>query len=143
MFVTLHGFHFGPPIITAVRSWFVNLVTALCEYCGRRFEPEIRVLDAIRSITAHLTPDQSPCLVLPPEAWDDSRLLSACPHCHEPVKFNPFMTDKRDTHECIDALEEQQDMESLRERLEEQRETGPPRGLLAWVQRLFKRKGCA
>src|SRR5712691_2816663 len=43
----------------------------------------------------HLTPDQSPCLALPPEAWDEPHLLPACPHCDKPVKFNPFIIDNR------------------------------------------------
>jgi hypothetical protein len=107
VFVTLYGFQFGP--ITAIRLWlFVtrgrddhwdDRLTALCEHCGQRCEPEPSVLDTIRSITAHLPPDQSPCLALPREAWNEPRLLSACPHCHKPVKFNPFIVDNRNIYE--------------------------------------------
>lgn len=102
VFVTLHGWHFGPPILTAIRLFpgahrknrcWGNFITAPCEHCGQRFTPAPGVLDAIRDITARLTPDQSPCLALPSEAWDEPRLLSTCPHCYKPVKFNPFIAD--------------------------------------------------
>lgn len=42
-------------------------------------------------MSGDLRPDQSPCLALPPTAFDDPHLLSACPHCDEPLKFNPFL----------------------------------------------------
>jgi hypothetical protein len=128
VFMTLHGFKFGPPILTAIRLWLFGTrgrdgrwddrFTALCEHCGQRFEPTPIVLDTIRSITAHLTLDQSPCLELPREAWDEPRLLSACPHCHKPVKFNPFIVDNRHVYER-NAYE---------------------RGLLASLLRLFRRR---
>ena len=60
---------------------------------GQRFEPVPVVLDAIRSISAALAPDQSPCLELPAETWSEPRLLSECPQCHQPLRFNPFITD--------------------------------------------------
>jgi hypothetical protein len=46
VFVTLHGFIFGPPIVTAVRFWLSgehrwdDSLTAFCEHCRQRFEPE-------------------------------------------------------------------------------------------------------
>jgi hypothetical protein len=133
VFLTLHGFTFGPPIVTAVRLWLSSArhedcrwddyLTALCEHCGQRFAPTPSVLDAACGITAHLTPDQSPCLALPPEAWDEPRLLSACPHCHKPVKFNPFIVDNQevvvDNRNVYDVY---------------------GRGLLASLLRLFRRK---
>jgi WD40 repeat protein len=99
--VNLYGHDYGMPLTTAVRLWvpddekgqWENHLTALCEHCGRRFQPADVVLDAIRSISAHLTPEQSPCLELPAEAWNESQLLSVCPHCHQHLKFNPFVVD--------------------------------------------------
>jgi hypothetical protein len=133
IFATLHNFRFGTPIITATRLWLWDIrsqngrwdecLTALCEHCGQRFEPEPSVLDVIHGITAHLNPDQLPCLSLPCEAWDEPRLLSACPHCHKPVKFNPFVVDNQDVvmdnRTVYDVYE---------------------RGLLASLLRLFRRK---
>ena len=47
-----------------------------CSWCGRRFTVRKGVLDVIHGITrnANLTPDKSPCLELPVEAWDKPRL---------------------------------------------------------------------
>lgn len=46
-----------------------------------------------------LEPEGSlPCLNLPVEAWDEPRLLSECPLCHAPLKFNPFVVDNRDRY---------------------------------------------
>jgi hypothetical protein len=41
-----------------------------------------------------------------PLTWDksydghdyDPRLLSKCPHCHKPLRFNPFIVDNRDRY---------------------------------------------
>jgi hypothetical protein len=56
------------------------------------------VLDAITSITkdSHISPDKSPCLELSDMAWDEPQLLSQCPHCHERLRFNPFIVDHRE-----------------------------------------------
>jgi hypothetical protein len=45
-----------------------------------------KLLDVINGITrnANLTDNQSPCLDLPVEVWDEPRLLSACPLCRQP-----------------------------------------------------------
>ena len=61
---------------------------------------EKKILDTIAGITrdARLSPDDSPCLKLPREDWDDPCLLSACPHCHQPLKFNPFVVDNRERY---------------------------------------------
>ena len=95
------------PIITPLRLWLYGIegkpgkwddnITALCEWCGKRFVTEKKILDAIAGITrdARLAPDDSPCLKLPQEAFNDPRLISECPHCHQPLKFNPFVVDNR------------------------------------------------
>ncbi|MCR4321229.1 MAG: hypothetical protein NUV74_12950 [Candidatus Brocadiaceae bacterium] len=58
---------------------------------------EKKILETIAGITrdARLSPKDSPCLKLPKDAWNDPRLLSQCPHCHQPLKFNPFVVDNR------------------------------------------------
>lgn len=58
------------------------------------------ILDTIAATTrtAHLGPDDFPCLGLPAEAWAEPGLLSECPLCHEPLKFNPFVVDNRDQY---------------------------------------------
>ena len=95
------------PIITPVRLWLYGIkgkqgrwddnITALCEWCGKRLVTEKKILDMIAGITrdARLSPDDSPCLKLPAEAFNDPRLVSQCPHCHQPLKFNPFVVDNR------------------------------------------------
>jgi WD40 repeat protein len=72
--------------------------TARCEWCGWRFNPSLVVLDAIYEITksSGLTSEQSPCLGLALEAWDEPRLLSVCSFCHRPLRFNPFIVDNRE-----------------------------------------------
>lgn len=74
--------------------------TAKCEWCGKRFVTPSSTLDVIRSFTRSwdLAPDDSPCAKLPDEAWDEARLLSECTHCHQPVRFNPFIVDNRDRY---------------------------------------------
>ncbi|MFQ5864548.1 MAG: WD40 repeat domain-containing protein [bacterium] len=95
-----------PPLVTPVylyrydrKAWDRKLSTQ-CEWCGQRFIPPASVIEAIRGINqdANLSPAQSPCLQLPDEAWDEPRLLSECPHCHQPLKFNPFIVDNRDRY---------------------------------------------
>jgi WD40 repeat protein len=71
--------------------------TAKCEWCGQRFTPGTVVIDAIHGIArnAKLSLEQSPCVELPDEAWEEPRLLSECPYCHKALKFNPFIVDNR------------------------------------------------
>ena len=102
----LLGTEFSPPILTPIhlyrfksREWDAG-PTALCESCGRRFVTPRTALDAILDIArnANLSLDDSPCAELPAEAWDDPRLFSECPHCRQPVRFNPFIVDNRDRY---------------------------------------------
>ena len=98
----------GPRITTAQRLWLCgpgvvgghwdDAFTAICEACGLRFPSPSAILDTIAAITrnARLGPDDSPCLKLPAEAWDEPHLLSECLLCHEPLRFNPFVVDNRD-----------------------------------------------
>ena len=73
-------------------GWAQN-ITALCEWCGKRFIPDTSIIDTIKDMCAHLRPDPSHSLLMPPETWDDPRLLSECPHCHRKLRFNPFIVD--------------------------------------------------
>jgi WD40 repeat protein len=95
----------GPRITTAARLWLCapgvsggrwdDAFTAVCDACGRRFRPPAAILDAIVTITSHTRfgPFPRPWRKLPADAWEDPHLLSECPICHEPVKFNPFVVD--------------------------------------------------
>ena len=71
--------------------------TARCEWCSKRFVTPSATLDVIRGIarSRNLSPYDSPCAELPEQAWDEARLLSECLHCHQPVRFNPFIVDNR------------------------------------------------
>jgi WD40 repeat protein len=91
------------PILTPVHLWsskrkeWDKNVSVQCQWCGMRFMPTTEVTDTIADIvrSAELGPSDSPCLKLPRQAWDDLRLLSGCPHCHKPLRFNPFIVDNR------------------------------------------------
>jgi hypothetical protein len=32
-------------------------------------------------------------VTLPADAWKEPRLATACPHCRQGVRFNPFVVD--------------------------------------------------
>ncbi|HJW87767.1 MAG TPA: hypothetical protein VJ440_14130 [Candidatus Brocadiaceae bacterium] len=57
---------------------------------------EMKILDTIAGITrdARLSPEDAPCLKLPAEAFNTPHLVSECPHCHKPLRFNPFVVDR-------------------------------------------------
>jgi hypothetical protein len=64
-----------------------------CPLCGYRFTPPAPVLTAIDNISnkAGLRSEQSPCMDLPKEVWDEPGLLGNCPRCGGELKFNPFL----------------------------------------------------
>jgi len=107
LFLTLRNVPIDPPVITPCRLWLYGEsgnagqwdahLTTVCLVCGTRFLVAANLLDVISSITrnANLSDDQSPCLDLPAEAWDEPKLLSKCPLCRQPLKFNPFVVDNR------------------------------------------------
>lgn len=117
-FFSLFGVRTGPPIATAVvlrhfgrrpflgftggkeRGRWDSVATVKCGICGGRFRCARAVLDANAGIPidARLARCEAPCLNLPAEAWEEQRLLSECPLCHEPLKFNPFVVDHRDRY---------------------------------------------
>jgi hypothetical protein len=96
--LNLVGLGFEPPLVTAVYIYRFDLKhyddkpSAKCALCGRRFPAPPVIIDTILAIAktsqfSHRLPD---------EAWQDPRLLSECPHCYQPVRFNPFIVDSRD-----------------------------------------------
>lgn len=90
----------GPRFVTAAycylfdRKRYAEEPTAKCESCGRRFPTPKLVLDSVTGMTGNDQRAQG----LPDEAWNDPRLFSECPHCREPVRFNPFIVDNRDRY---------------------------------------------
>lgn len=95
------------PIVTPIRIWIHGThmengywdkdIKVSCPWCNKSFIVAEIILDIIRAVNrdANLSPDQSPCLELPDKAWEEPRLLSECPLCHKPLKFNPFIVDNR------------------------------------------------
>lgn len=95
----------GPAITTAKRIWcygwegmagqWQSTIQAGCPWCGERFSVPNDVLEEIKDIErqAGLSPDQSPCFDLPEDAWRTAGLLSECPQCRQPLKYNPFVVD--------------------------------------------------
>jgi WD40 repeat protein len=82
---------------TAESRWDRN-ITATCPWCDGRFpvgDETRKVFDEI-SPTSTISSSQSPCQKLPEEAWNDPRLLSECPLCRQPFKYNPFIVDNKD-----------------------------------------------
>jgi WD40 repeat protein len=93
----------GQAIVTARHIWDFEGHRfrgpfADCPLCGTRFQPGNHMVDTIRRILLdnHIGPDDSPCLSLPCEAWDEPALLSNCPGCGEILKFNPFLNKGMD-----------------------------------------------
>ncbi len=72
-----------------------KILFAYCPVCGKGFKPTGTVLDCIENITikSGLKPDQSPCLHLPHEAWDEPNLMGNCSFCGGKIKFNPFIAE--------------------------------------------------
>jgi len=69
-----------------------------CPSCGNNFIPPAPILTFINTVVnnANLKSDQSPCLELSKEIWNDPRLQGICPNCKEQLKFNPFFLDENE-----------------------------------------------
>ena len=94
-------------VVTAVRRWrelpcagigdrrygWDRQVKIECPCCRLDFEVPPLVGLAIAEHCELLGPEDSPCMALPREAWDDERLRSQCPGCGVPWKVNPFQVD--------------------------------------------------
>jgi hypothetical protein len=91
-------------VVTAVRLFnfdraqYDEDLSADCQWCGHRFTPGSRVMEAIQRIalSTKLHPTVSPCLALPAWAWDEPLLTKTCPGCQRPLRFNPFIVDNQD-----------------------------------------------
>lgn len=68
-------------------------ISSVCPFCGHHFLPEKNIIDTINGIIqdSKICPQDSPCLKLPDEAWEDPGLLGNCPKCGAELKFNPFI----------------------------------------------------
>lgn len=104
--LSLQGFRIETPVVTGVflylherRRWD-DKSTFVCKWCGRRCPLSASVSEVLRSIAGNVghLGESARCEELPPEAWDERGLLSECPHCHRPLKFNPVVVDNRDRH---------------------------------------------
>jgi WD40 repeat protein len=103
----------GLPRITGIRQWHYGTggsglfnknrqsgywerdITVWCLWCGLNFPVETSVLKTIQDISGStkINSDPASCLELPAEACEDPRLASECPHCHKPLRYNPFVVD--------------------------------------------------
>jgi len=84
----IRGISPGPAVLT-----MSNKGQTRCTVCGAAFQASRAIVTTIDNLCVHLAPSQSPCLELPESAFSDPRLLSQCPRCNSPVKFNPFFVD--------------------------------------------------
>ena len=95
------------PITTPIRIWlnpvaggegtWDDKITALCCWCGYRFEVANDVVEEIELLLWHakLSHAMSPCLDLPGKVWKSPGLEHRCPFCQKPLRFNPFIVDNR------------------------------------------------
>lgn len=90
-----------PLIVTIRQIWDVDhhrhLPLAIyCPLCGSHFSPSATVLKTIDEITKKsiFSHDQSPCLELIEEAWNEPGLIDQCPFCMQTLKYNPFIAGR-------------------------------------------------
>jgi WD40 repeat protein len=101
----LNKLNFGPSIVTPVRKWvqtkgWNDYFSTRCKWCKKEFAVSTKLIEIIYKIYSNynITHYDSPCLNLPDEAWEEPGLLSECPHCHKPLKFNPFIVDNSERY---------------------------------------------
>jgi hypothetical protein len=75
------------PLPTSTKSPAVPWTT--CPWCKQPMEMQQDVIEVIGRYQ-RLAAGGPPCLMLPCDAWNDSRLLAECPHCGGRIRFNPF-----------------------------------------------------
>jgi WD40 repeat protein len=104
----IHETDYVIPIVTPVRLYLFyrhdwdDDISTKCEFCGERFKVQNDILNEIREIKEQY---KNPNGLISKEAWEESRLVSECPHCHKKLRFNPFIVDnsKEDVETGIDA----------------------------------------
>jgi WD40 repeat protein len=115
--VSLEGYELSPPIVTCRTLFdgelcqYASQPTVDCAWCGKRFVPasslvetlrrlserrraaESSLVETLRRLLGRHRIAESPCANLPSDAWDDPALVSKCPHCKRPLKYNPFVVE--------------------------------------------------
>lgn len=107
--LSVNSIQFGSPIATPVRLFNVSsklfifktkewskVINVFCRWCGKYFIPETRIINRIQDLNKHLSPDQTPCLNLPNDAWNNPLLHSECSNCKQPLRVNPFIVDNKE-----------------------------------------------
>lgn len=96
------GFETEPRVLTGVRLWqsykgWDEYIKARCFFCAFKISIPPNCLDTIHALNrnSHITPEDSPILKLPNEAWDEPKLLFDCPKCGGKLKSNPFVVDNK------------------------------------------------
>jgi WD40 repeat protein len=100
----LENFTFGPMFVTPVYIYLYdnkkypwdNAPKVKCEWCGKKFEPDAKIIDAINGIqNLDLTSNQPSNPSLATEIWKKHNFLSNCPYCNNELRLNKFIVDNR------------------------------------------------
>jgi WD40 repeat protein len=110
IFLRLEGNDLIPASVTITRLWrygnpsgkWDDKYSVQCTQCGGSFVPRFSIIHTIDCIQtdAGLPSNQSPCLNLPRECWIDPALLSRCPICQKPIRYNPYIVDNSSYTDC-------------------------------------------
>lgn len=91
-----------PPVVTLVRLYraaerrWDESITVECNWCGRRFTPRSELVVAIRDLNEKRRSSFGNVVSrLLGRRFVDRPLLSDCPNCLRPLRFNPFIVDNR------------------------------------------------
>ncbi len=90
------NFKKGIPLITPSKIWLFKkedwdeYIKADCPFCGTLFNISDEKINIIKEVENKY---KKPNGWIADKAWDDPRLISECPLCHEKLKFNPFIVD--------------------------------------------------
>jgi len=71
-------------------------IYATCKCCNEKIPISETLLDLIIDIRNRNndSKEKNFLLNLPIDAWENKNLVSECPHCHQNLKFNPFIVDQ-------------------------------------------------
>jgi hypothetical protein len=72
-------------------------ITIGCPWRGVRSAVPSEIIDVLNELcnSGQTLAETAPCLRLPPNLWNEPRLVSACPECGRKVRHNPFIVDSR------------------------------------------------